>query len=48
MAAKTYSADYVVVGVGTAGAVVAKELTDDKKTSLVALHSGRNLNQNPN
>ncbi len=35
--------DYVIVGVGTAGAVLAKELSDDKKTSVVALHTGENL-----
>jgi choline dehydrogenase-like flavoprotein len=39
--------DYVVVGVGTAGAVVAKRLSDDKKTTVVALHSGENLTQDP-
>lgn len=40
---QTTLADYVVVGVGTAGAVVAKKLSDDKKTSVIALHSGLNL-----
>lgn len=42
-----YEADYVVVGVGTAGAVVAKELSDDKETSVIALCSGQNLNKDP-
>ena len=36
-------ADYVIVGVGTAGAVLAKELSDDKKTSVIALHTGSNF-----
>ncbi|HSW86126.1 MAG TPA: GMC oxidoreductase, partial [Rhabdochlamydiaceae bacterium] len=36
-------ADYVIVGVGTAGSLLAKKLTDDKKTSVIALHSGKNL-----
>lgn len=46
-AKKKDSADYVVVGVGTAGAVLAKKLSDDKKTSVVALHIGENLTQDP-
>lgn len=40
-------ADYVIVGVGTAGAVLAKELTDDRKTSVIALHIGENLTEDP-
>lgn len=40
-------ADYVIVGVGTAGAVVAKKLSDDHETSVVALQNGPNLNQDP-
>lgn len=40
-------ADYVVVGVGTAGAVMAKKLSDDKKTSVIALHAGSNFTQTP-
>lgn len=39
--------DYIVVGVGNSGAVVAKILSDDKKTSVIALHNGKNLNQDP-
>lgn len=39
--------DYVIVGVGTSGAVLAKKLTDDKKTSVIAIHSGKNLTQDP-
>lgn len=38
------TADYIIVGVGTAGAVLAKRLSDDKKTSVIALHSGKNFN----
>ena len=40
---KGNSADYIIVGVGTAGGLLAKRLTDDKKTSVIALHSGQNL-----
>lgn len=35
--------DYIIVGVGTAGGLLAKKLTDDKKTSVIALHSGQDL-----
>lgn len=41
------TADYIVVGVGTAGAVVAKELSDDRHTSVIALHIGENLTEDP-
>lgn len=34
--------DYIVVGTGPAGAVIAKKLTDDKRTSLLALEAGDN------
>lgn len=44
---RSLNADYVIVGVGTAGAVLAKELTDDHKTSVVALHIGENLTEDP-
>jgi len=40
-------ADYVVVGVGTAGGLMAKALSDDLKTSVIALHIGENLTQDP-
>lgn len=40
-------ADYVIVGVGTAGAVLARKLTDDKKTSVIALQNGSNLTADP-
>lgn len=36
-------ADYVIVGIGSAGGLLAKRLTDDKKTSVIALHSGKNF-----
>lgn len=44
---KKAKADYVVIGMGTAGAVVAKKLTDDKRTSVIGLHIGENLTQDP-
>lgn len=34
--------DYIVVGTGPAGSVVAKKLTDDKKTSVLVLEAGEN------
>ncbi|GIO08625.1 choline dehydrogenase [Brevibacillus reuszeri] len=34
--------DYIVVGTGPAGAVIAKKLTDDKKTSVLVLEAGEN------
>ena len=37
------TADYVIVGVGTAGGLLAGKLTEDKKTSVIALHSGENF-----
>ncbi len=40
-------ADYIVVGVGTAGATISKLLSDDPNTSVIAIHSGKNLTQNP-
>ncbi len=44
---QTSIADYIVIGVGTAGAAVTKMLTDDLQTSVIALHSGENLTQDP-
>lgn len=44
---RSLTADYVVVGVGTAGAVMAKKLSDDKHTSVIALHRGENLSSDP-
>lgn len=40
---KGNKADYVIVGVGNAGTLLAKRLTDDKRTSVIALHSGKNF-----
>jgi choline dehydrogenase len=38
---KTY--DYIVIGAGTAGGVIAKVLTDDKSTSVLVLEPGTNM-----
>ncbi|MBS4197702.1 GMC family oxidoreductase [Lederbergia citri] len=35
--------DYIVIGAGTAGGVVAKELSDDFGTSVLALEAGTNM-----
>ncbi|MDC2864322.1 GMC family oxidoreductase [Bacillus sp. BP-3] len=35
--------DYIVIGAGTAGGVIAKELTDDKSTSVLVLDAGANM-----
>jgi choline dehydrogenase-like flavoprotein len=40
-------ADYVIVGVGTAGAVLAKKLSDDRTNSVIGIHEGPNLNDDP-
>ncbi len=40
-------ADYIVIGLGTSGAVLAKQLTDDNVTSVIALHNGKNLQNDP-
>lgn len=34
--------DYIVIGTGPAGAVIAKKLTDDKRTFLLVLEAGEN------
>jgi choline dehydrogenase len=34
--------DYIIVGTGPAGAVIAKTLTDNKKTSVLVLEAGEN------
>lgn len=39
---KNLTYDYIVVGTGPAGAVIAKTLTDDKRTSVLILESGGN------
>ncbi len=38
----TLTFDYIVVGTGPAGAVIAKMLSDDKRTSVLVLESGEN------
>jgi len=38
--------DYIVIGAGTAGGVIAKKLTDDKKTSVLVLEAGTNIQNN--
>jgi choline dehydrogenase len=38
--------DYIVIG-SSAGAVVAKKLTDDKKTSVLLLEAGDSINEDP-
>jgi choline dehydrogenase-like flavoprotein len=40
-------ADYVVIGLGTAGGAAAHILSSDKKTSVIALHNGEDLTQDP-
>lgn len=41
-------ADYVVVGLGGAGCVLARRLTDDKKTSVIGIEAGSNdIDQEP-
>lgn len=37
------TADYIVVGVGTAGGLITGKLSADKKTSVIALNSGKNF-----
>lgn len=35
--------DYIVIGAGTAGGVIAKELSDDRHTSVLVLEAGTNM-----
>jgi len=44
---KYCNTDYIVVGVGTAGGAVSNMLSADNTTSVLALHSGENLTQDP-
>lgn len=39
--------DYIIIGAGTAGCVLAKELSNDKITSVLTLHDGPNLTEDP-
>ncbi|MDR9855535.1 GMC family oxidoreductase [Paenibacillus sp. VCA1] len=39
---KNLTYDYIVVGTGPAGSVIAKTLTDDKRTSVLVLEAGGN------
>lgn len=41
------TADYVIVGLGTAGGLLAGKLTQDRKTSVIALCPGKNLTNCP-
>ena len=43
--------DYIVIGAGTAGGIVAKKLSDDHRTSVLVLEAGTNMTEqfsNPN
>lgn len=40
---KTIIFDYIIIGAGTAGGVIAKKLTDDKRTSVLVLEAGTNI-----
>jgi choline dehydrogenase len=37
--------DYIIIGAGTAGGIIAKELTDDRCTSVLVLETGTNMMQ---
>ncbi|MCM3570147.1 GMC family oxidoreductase [Neobacillus mesonae] len=37
--------DYIVIGAGTAGGIIAKELSDDYHTSVLVLEAGTNMTQ---
>lgn len=37
--------DYIVIGAGTAGGIIAKKLSDDKCTSVLVLEAGTNMMQ---
>lgn len=45
-ATKKISADYLIVGVGTAGGLLAKRLSDDHQTSVIAFNIGEDLSDN--
>ncbi|RHW43434.1 GMC family oxidoreductase [Neobacillus notoginsengisoli] len=37
--------DYIVIGAGTAGGIIAKELSDDRRTSVLVLEAGTNMTE---
>lgn len=39
--------DYIIVGNGTAGAVLARKLSDNKKHSVLVIEAGQNLSKDP-
>lgn len=47
MLSKLKKVDYIIVGNGTSGAVLARKLTDDYKTSVIVLEAGVNHNNDP-
>lgn len=43
--------DYIVIGAGTAGGIIAEKLSDDHRTSVLVLEAGTNMTEqfsNPN
>ena len=44
---KQATADYVLVGLGTAGAALARYLSEDMKTSVLVLEAGKDQSANP-
>lgn len=44
---KLYKYDYIIVGNGTAGAVLARKLSDNKKNRVLVIEAGPNLSDDP-
>ncbi|WP_409275891.1 GMC family oxidoreductase [Neobacillus sp. SCS-31] len=42
---RTKPFDYIVIGAGTAGGVIAKKLTDDRRTTVLVLEAGTNMTE---